>query len=61
MDCLVIVSKNIFRRLFIPYTFALARFRTLRYNTTRIKNELREHERVLPRKKEVMKNEEEFS
>lgn len=52
--------KNIFHRLYIPYTFALAHFRTPRYNTTRIKNELREHERVLPPKKEVMKNEEEL-
>ena len=58
---MVILSKNIFRRLYIPYTFALAHRVTPRYNTTRIKNELREHERVLPHKKEVMKNEEEFS
>ena len=47
--------------MYIPYTFALAHRIPPRYNTTRIKNELREHERVLPHKKEVMKNEEEFS
>ena len=61
VDLMGVFGYNIFRRLYIPYTFALAHRVTPRYNTIRIKNELREHERVLPHKKEVMKNEEEFS